>query len=489
VVTTILFLPLLGAVVVALLGDSRPQLPKYVATLFTAATFIASVALFVVFDRGHSGFQWIDRFTWIDVNLAGNAFKVQYKVGIDGLSLPMMILTTGLTLLSVLISFGINLRPREYFMWILVLETGVLGVFVALDFLLFFLFWEVELLPMFLLISIWGTGRKEYAALKFVLFTVAGSSLMLVGILMLGFTAGTFDIVQLTSMHITSTIVPLWLIFFFILAAFFVKLPVFPLHTWLPDAHTNAPTAVSVLLAGVLLKMGGYGIIRMAVDILPNTAKDYGTLFAILAAINIIYGALIVMRQTDLKRLIAYSSVSHMGYVLLGIAAFKQVSMTGAAMQMFTHGLITGMLFIMVGLIYDRTHTREIGQMSGLLRQTPFIGVFFYIAGFAALGLPSLGGFVSEVLVFLGSFDKYIPMTILAVVGVLLGAGYMLWMLQRILMGPPMERWNSLKDATDWWEQLPVYALTLAIIAVGVYPRWIVDVFTMGITPIAGRLA
>jgi NADH-quinone oxidoreductase subunit M len=283
--------------------------------------------------------------------------------------------------------------------------------------------------------------------------------------------------------------VPLWLIFFFILAAFFVKLPVFPLHTWLPDAHTNAPTAVSVLLAGVLLKMGGYGIIRMAVDILPNTAKDYGTLFAILAAINIIYGALIVMRQTDLKRLIAYSSVSHMGYVLLGIAAFKQVSMTGAAMQMFTHGLITGMLFIMVGLIYDRTHTREIGQMSGLLRQTPFIGVFFYIAGFAALGLPSLGGFVSEVLVFLGSFDKYIPMTILAVVGVLLGAGYMLWMLQRILMGPPMERWNSLKDATAWWEQLPVYALTLAIIAVGVYPRWIVDVFTMGITPIAGRLA
>jgi NADH-quinone oxidoreductase subunit M len=212
-------------------------------------------------------------------------------------------------------------------------------------------------------------------------------------------------------------------------------------------------------------------------------------LFAILAAINIIYGALIVLRQTDLKRLIAYSSVSHMGFVLLGIAAFKQVGMTGAATMMFTHGLITGMLFIMVGLVYERTHTREIAQMSGLMRQLPFIGVFFYIAGFASLGLPSLAGFVAEVLVFLGSFEKYIPMTMLAVVGVLLGAAYMLWMLQRVLWGPPMERWNVLKDATAWYEQVPVYALTLAIIAVGVYPRWIVDVFTMGITPIAGRLA
>jgi NADH-quinone oxidoreductase subunit M len=489
VVTTILFLPLIGALVTFLLGDDRPHLSKYVATAFSFAAFVLSVILFVIFDRGRQGFQWVDHFTWIHLTIAGTTFEVQYKVGVDGLSLPLVLLTTGLTFLSVLISYEIDTRTREYFVWMLVLETGVIGVFSALDFILFFLFWEVELVPMYLLISIWGTGRKEYAALKFVLFTVAGSSLMLVGILILGFTAGTFDIVTLTSMKITSSIVPLWLIFWLILAAFFVKLPVVPLHTWLPDAHTNAPTAVSVLLAGVLLKMGGYGILRLAVDILPDTAKDFGTLFAILAALGIIYGALIVLRQRDLKRLIAYSSVSHMGFVLLGIAALGQVGMTGAATEMFAHGIITGMLFIMVGLIYERTHTREIAQMSGLMRQLPFIGVFFYIAGFASLGLPSLASFVAEVLVFLGSFDKYVPMTVLGVVGVLLSAAYLLWMLQRVLWGPPMERWQGLKDATAWWERVPVVALTLAILAVGIYPRWLVDVFQMGITPIASRLA
>jgi NADH-quinone oxidoreductase subunit M len=489
VVTAIIFLPLLGALVTALLPRSRPELPRIVATLFTFATFVLSVVLFIVFDRGRSGFQWIDQVTWINGSSIGSTFNLQYQVGVDGLSLPLVALTTGLTLLSVLISWRIDLRPKEYFAWILVLEAGVLGVFTALDFLLFFLFWEVELVPMYLLISIWGTGRKEYAALKFVLFTVAGSAFMLVGILLLGFTANTFDIIRLTQMHITSSFVPLSLLFFFIMAAFAVKLPVFPFHTWLPDAHTNAPTAVSVLLAGVLLKMGGYGMIRMGVSILPDVARDYAILFAILAAINIIYGALIVLRQQDLKRLIAYSSVSHMGYVLLGIAAFKQVGLTGAALQMFTHGLITGLLFIMVGLIYERTHTREIGQMSGLMRQMPFVGVTFFIAGFASLGLPALAGFWAELLVFLGTFNKFVPMTIIGVVGVLLSAGYLLWMLQRVLWGPPMARWASLKDATAWWEQVPVLSLVLVLLAMGIYPNWMVDVIQNGVQPIVARLS
>jgi len=489
VVTIVVFLPLLGAFAVSLLPRDREGLPRAIATLFSLAAFGVAVAMFVLYDRDKAGFQWVNQLTWIDASGIGSTFKLQYKVGIDGLSLPLVLLTTGLTLLSVLISWRIDLRPKEYFAWILILETGVLGVFTALDFLLFFLFWEVELIPMYLLISIWGTGRKEYAALKFVLFTVAGSSLMLVGILLLGFTANTFDVVQLTQMNITSSFVPLWLIFFLILAAFLVKLPVFPLHTWLPDAHTNAPTAVSVLLAGVLLKMGGYGILRMGVSILPNVAKDFGTLFAILAAINIVYGALIVLRQRDLKRLIAYSSVSHMGYVLLGIAAFKQVGLTGASLQMFTHGVITGLLFIMVGLVYDRTHTREIGQMSGLMRSMPFVGVMFYVAGFASLGLPALAGFWAELLVFLGTFDQYVPMTILAVVGVLLSAGYILWMLQRILWGPPMARWAHLTDATAWWERVPVLGLALTILAVGIYPSWMVDVIQKGIQPIVARLS
>ncbi len=473
----------------ALLPRDNSRLPRYVALAFSLATFVFSVVLFIIFDRDKTGFQFIEHFTWVDLSSIGSTFTLQYQVGIDGLSIPLVLLTTGLTFFSVLISWNIDLRTKEYFAWILVLETGVLGVFVSLDFLLFFLFWEVELVPMYLLISIWGTGRKEYAALKFVLFTVAGSSFMLVGILLLGFTTNTFDIIQLTQMNITSSFVPLSMIFFFIMAAFAVKLPVFPFHTWLPDAHTNAPTAVSVLLAGVLLKMGGYGMIRMGVSILPNVAKDYTLLFAILAAINIIYGALIVLRQQDLKRLIAYSSVSHMGYVLLGISALKQVGLTGASLQMFTHGLITGLLFIMVGLIYDRTHTRDIGQMSGLMRRMPFVGVMFYIAGFAALGLPALAGFWAELLVFLGTFDKYVPMTILGVVGVLLSAGYILWMLQRVLWGPPMQRWEHLKDATAWWERAPVLGLFLVILAVGVYPSWMVDVIQKGVQPIVARLS
>jgi NADH-quinone oxidoreductase subunit M len=489
VVTAILFLPVIGALIIALLPREQVQLPRYVALLFTLAAFVLSIVLFAVFDRGKIGFQWVDQATWIDVSSGSNPFTLQYKVGVDGLSVPLVLLTTGLTLFSVLISWSIDLRPKEYFAWILVLETGVLGVFVALDFLLFFLFWEVELVPMYLLISIWGTGRKEYAALKFVLFTIAGSSLMLVGILLLGFTANTFDITRLTQMNITTSFVPVTMIFFFIMAAFAVKLPVFPFHTWLPDAHTNAPTAVSVLLAGVLLKMGGYGMLRMGVSILPNVAKDWALLFAILAAINIIYGALVVLRQHDLKRLIAYSSVSHMGYVLLGISALKQVGLTGASLQMFTHGMITALLFIMVGLIYERTHTREIGQMSGLMRTMPFVGVMFFIAGFASLGLPALAGFWAELLVFLGTFSKFVPMTILGVVGVLLSAGYILWMLQRVLWGPPMERWQHLKDATAWWEQVPVVGLSLAILAVGIYPAWVVDVIQKGVQPIAARLS
>ncbi|HZQ36323.1 MAG TPA: NADH-quinone oxidoreductase subunit M [Dehalococcoidia bacterium] len=487
--SAILFIPLAGALLCALWPREQQQYVRYVATIFSLAAFIASIVAFAMFDRAQaSGFQFIEHFTWIDGRDVGGAFTLQYKLGVDGLSLPMVLLTTGLTLLSVLISFGVELRPKEYFAWMLVLETGVLGVFLSLDFLLFFLFWEVELVPMYLLISIWGTGRKEYAALKFVLFTVAGSALMLVGIFLLHYSTNTFDFEQLNGATIQNTIVPVNLIFWLILAAFFIKLPVFPLHTWLPDAHTNAPTAVSVLLAGVLLKMGGYGILRWGVSLFPQAAKDFALLFSILAAINIIYGAFIVLRQQDLKRLIAYSSVSHMGYVLLGVSALKQVGLTGASLQMFTHGMITGLLFIMVGLVYDRTHTRDIGQMSGLMRRMPFIGVTFFMAGFASLGLPAMAGFVAELLVFLGTFDKFVPMTILGVVGVLLSAGYILWMLQRVFWGPPMQRWEGLRDTRNWWEIAPVVGLIAAIVSVGIYPLWIVDVVQNGVQPIVQRL-
>jgi NADH-quinone oxidoreductase subunit M len=459
---------------------------KQLAALVTAAVFVASIIVFAAFDRDATGFQFTERFRWI--RAASTGFDIQYFVGVDGLSAVMVILTTFLFVLAVLVSWKIELRPREYFGWILLLETGVLGVFTSLDLILFFLFWEVELIPMYMLISIWGTGRKEYSAMKFVIFTIAGSALMLAGFLVLGVAAGTFDMEVLVNGQVTSAAIPLTAVFFLIFMGFAVKLPVFPLHTWLPDAHTDAPTAVSVILAGVLLKMGGYGIIRIPVSMLPDTAKEYGAWLAAFGAVNVIYGAIVTMRQTDLKRLIAYSSVSHMGYVLLGIFALGSVGLTGATLQMFTHGTITGLLFVMVGLVYDRAHTRDITALSGLAHRMPVIATVFVMAGLASLGLPSMSGFVSELLVFLGSVDRHTAATILGVIGILLTAGYILWMLRRVFFGPPTPEWEDLPDATAWWERVPMAALLAVILAVGIYPATLVDVIETGVMPIVARL-
>jgi NADH-quinone oxidoreductase subunit M len=356
-----------------------------------------------------------------------------------------------------------------------------MGVFLAQDLLLFFLFWELELIPMFLLISIWGTGRKEYSAMKFVLYTLAGSALMLVGFLILGFSAGTFDMQLLAESHVSSAAISLNVVFFLILAAFAIKLPVFPLHTWLPDAHTDAPTAVSVILAGVLLKMGGYGMIRILVGILPDQFHRYDVYLAGLAGFSVIYGAILTLRQKDLKRVVAYSSVSHMGYVLLGVAVLGQVGVTGAALQMFTHGTITALLFVMVGLIYDRTHTRQIADLSGLAHIMPVASSVFVIAGLASLGLPTMSGFVAEFLVFVGAAPRFEIATGFAVFGILLSAGYILWTVQRVFFGPRNERWEHLTDTTSVHEMLAMSGLVALIIGVGIYPATIVDVLESGV--------
>ena len=411
-----------------------------------------------------------------------------------------MLLTGLLGFCAVLASWHITTRVREYFVWLLLLQTAVMGVFTSLDLLLFFLFWELELLPMYMLIVTWGTGRKEYSAMKFLIFTIMGSAAMLVAIVAVFISpdVGTFDMTQLlepgSMLNSANVVLPLGLLFWLFFLAFAIKLPTWPLHTWLPDAHTDAPTAASVMLAGVMLKMGGYGLLRINVGMFPEQTYVFAWLLMGLGVINVLYGGVVTLRQTDLKRLIAYSSVSHMGLVLVGIGSVGIVAgevtttgLNGAAMQLFTHGTITGLLFLGVGLIYERTHTRYIPDLGGLANRMPLLTVAFLIAGFASLGLPGLSGFVSEILVFFGAFAAFPWLTALAVVGIILAAGYILWMVQLTMFGPRREQFDSLTDAS-FVEGVPLVLMIIAIVGVGVYPSVLTDVFKSGLEPMVATI-
>ena len=485
--TVLVFLPLIGAISVAILGKT-PGLTKLISLMVVILELGLGGFIFTAYDTEKAGLQFVDFIEgWISVG----SFKVDYFLGLDGVSVPFVLLTSILGLVAVLASWNIKTRVREYFVWILVLQTAIMGVFTSLDFLLFFVFWEIELVPMFLLISIWGTGRKEYSAMKFLIYTFFGSAFMLVGILALFFTTGTFNMTELPlEVARTTSVIPIGLIFFLLFIAFAVKLPVFPLHTWLPDAHTDAPTAVSVILAGVLLKMGGYGMIRILVTIFPDVIIDVAQIIVILGVINVLYGAVITLRQTDLKRLIAFSSISHMGYVLIGISSIvgsggsvSSTGITGASMQMFTHGTITGLMFLTVGFIYEKVHTRHIPDLGGLATRMPVLAITFLIAGLASLGLPGTSGFVSEMLVFLGTFPVWGWATALSAFGIVITAGYILWMIQRTMFGPELQRFDSVRDATKL-ELVPIILLVVFIIGLGVYPALVSDVFREGLVPI-----
>ena len=485
--TLAIFLPIVGAILIALFLNGTNA--RALALITTLAELALTCYIFLLYDKEKGGYQLVDKFEgWIPFD----TFRVDYFLGIDGRSAPLVLLTGILGIVAVFASLSVSVRMKEHFMWLLVLQGAVIGVFTSLDFFLFFLFWELELIPMFFLISIWGTGRKEYSAMKFIIFTILGSAFLLIGILSLYFSTNTFDMTLLPDKIAgANLIMPASVLFFLTIIGFAIKLPVFPFHTWLPDAHTDAPTAASVMLAGVLLKMGGYGMFRVSASMFPEQIVDYSWLLATLGLINILYGAAITIRQTDLKRLIAYSSVSHMGFVLLGIAAAKggtaELGMNGAALQMFTHGTITGLLFLTVGFIYEKAHTRYIPDLGGLANRMPFLAAGLLVAGLASLGLPGTSGFVAEITIFMGSFPAWHWFAALAAIGVVLTAGYILWMIQRVMFGPQLLRHNNLSDASIP-EMIPVAILVASILVVGIYPAVISDVFNTGLAPIVGEI-
>jgi len=407
-------------------------------------------------------------------------------MGVDGVSVPMVFLTTLLTTLSLIYSLFIETRPKEYFWLFLLLETGMIGVFTALDFFLFYVFWEVSLVPMYFLIGIWGGPRREYAAIKFFLYTLVGSVAMLLAILGMYFNTGhSFDMMAIANAHPFAGRAIQGLVFWALFLGFAIKVPVWPFHTWLPDAHVEAPTAGSVILAGVLLKMGTYGFLRVLMPMLPESFQLYWMWVMVLALISIIYGALVAMAQVDMKKLIAYSSVNHMGYVMLGIAAAvsptaatandRAMALNGAQLQMFAHGIITGSLFLLVGVIYERTHTRDLREFGGIWARIPVYGTLLVIASFASLGLPGMAGFVSEFFVFRGAFAASVLYTGLATIGIVVTAAYLLWMIQRVLLGPQNPRWEGLPDA-DRREIVSLAPLVALMILFGVWPMPILNI-------------
>ena len=470
--TIVTFLPLAGATLLLAIRKDNLKAIRLLALSTATATFLLSLPLFFHFEASTPGMQFEQLVTWIP------SIGVNYHVGIDGISLFLVLLTTFLTPITILSSWNsIDRRVKEYFIFLLLLETGMLGVFVALDLFLFYVFWEVMLVPMYFLIGVWGGERRIYAAVKFFLYTMTGSVLMLVDIIALYFFNGgtTFDYLTILSNVQTGKLIltvteQSWLFLAFFIA-FAIKVPLFPFHTWLPDAHVEAPTAGSVILAGVLLKMGTYGLVRFCLPLFSEATLEWTPWINGLAVVGIIYGALVAMVQTDIKRLVAYSSVSHLGFVVLGIFAVNQQGMEGAIYQMLNHGISTGALFLIVGMIYDRRHTRLIQEFGGLATSLPVFSTFFMIVTLSSIGLPLLNGFVGEFLVLLGAFKANVTYTVFATSGIILSAVYMLWMYQRVVFGEVTNERNKGLPDLSLREKFILVPMTLLIIWMGVYSQ------------------
>jgi NADH-quinone oxidoreductase subunit M len=464
ILSTVIFLPVLGALLILLNRRSWELFTKWIALATSVATFLLSVPLFTDFDKTTHRMQFAEKFSWI------SNWNIYYFLGVDGISVLFILLSTLTAILCVLISWNsIKMKVKEFYIAILLTTSFMIGVFCSLDFFLFYIFWEAMLIPMFLIIGVWGGPNRIYAAIKFFLYTLVGSVLMLVGIIVLYLYAGkTFNILDLMTKTYPYTM-QMWLFWAFF-AAFAVKVPMWPVHTWLPDAHTEAPTAGSVILAAVLIKMGAYGFLRFALPLCPEASKAMTPVMLTLSVIGIIYGAVICLAQTDLKRLIAYSSVSHMGFVTLGIFALNIQGLEGGILQMLNHGVVTGALFLSVGIVYDRTHTRKIADYGGLASVMPVYAAFFMVFTLAAIGLPATNGFIGEFLILLGGFAASKWAGVLACTGIIIGAGYMLWLYQRIFFMETNQKIIGLTDM-DIRETITLIPMLLLVFWIGIYPN------------------
>ncbi|MDR7220156.1 NADH-quinone oxidoreductase subunit M [Aminobacter aminovorans] len=476
ILSLVTFLPLVGALLILLIrddGDAARRNIRNVALLTTVFTFAVSLLIWIYFDNAEAGFQFVEKSAWLDSGIS-------YHMGVDGISMLFVILTTFLMPLCILASWeSVEKRVKEYMIAFLILETLMIGVFCALDIVLFYVFFEAGLIPMFIIIGVWGGKRRVYASFKFFLFTLLGSVLMLLAIMAMFWQAGTTDIPTLLAYDFPANMQTwLWLAFF---ASFAVKMPMWPVHTWLPDAHVEAPTAGSVILAGILLKMGGYGFLRFSLPMFPLASEFFAPLVFAMSAIAIVYTSLVALMQEDIKKLIAYSSVAHMGYVTMGIFAMNEAGVQGAIFQMLSHGLVSGALFLCVGVVYDRMHTREIAAYGGLVNNMPKYAVAFLIFTMANVGLPGTSGFVGEFLTLFGIFQVNTWVALIAATGVILSAAYALWLYRRVVFGALTK--ESLKGLFDLSgrEKVVLYPLIILVIFYGVYPAPVFDATTASV--------
>ncbi len=470
--TLVIVVPLVGLPVLALWRSITDDAARWVGMLATLTTFIVSIGMLATFETGQAGLQMVSKHAWVE------SVGLSWFVGVDGFSIWLVVVTTFMFPIAIAASWKVEHQVRRFMAMSLFLESVIIGAFLSLDLLLFFLFFEALLFPTYYIIGVWGSKRRIYAATKFLLYTMFGSAFLLVGIIYLSVQAGnqlgsiTFDLTVLERLQLSAG-QGRWLFLAFFIG-FAVKVPVWPLHTWLPDAHTEAPTMGSVVLAAILLKTGPYGMLRFNLDLFPEASRYFGDSIMVLAVIGIIYGAIVAMMQTDIKRLIAYSSVSHMGLILLGIFAFSAESMDGAVIQMVNHGLSTGMLFLVFGMLYERTHTREIAELGGIVQVTPWLAGAYVVAMLSSIGLPGLNNFVGEFLVLLGTFSIDRALASIAIVGVILSAVYMLWSYQRAFQGPLEPRWSSLRDLS-WREGALVAPIVVAMLWIGLHPAPVLE--------------